>query len=67
MSLHDDLLHLGVFDMIAKRVDPTETLASRAVADTFLGLLTQQECEVSHFQRHLAAYPHVSDRGGTRG
>src|SRR5690349_15143392 len=31
-SLHDDLLHLGVFDMIAKPVDPTEALASIRVA-----------------------------------
>jgi len=69
-SARDDLLHRGVFDMIAKPVDATEALASIRIAlwqARFLGLLTQQECEVSQFQRHLAAYPHASDREGKRG
>jgi DNA-binding response OmpR family regulator len=69
-SARVDLRHRGVFDVIAKPVDPTEALASIRLAlwqARFLRLLIQPDCEVSQFQRHLAAYPHARDRGGTRG
>jgi hypothetical protein len=66
----DVLLHRGAFDVIAKPVDPTETIASIQIAlwqAQFLRLLTQRERALCQFQRHLAAYPNEKDTGVAMG
>jgi len=66
----DALLEHGVFDMIAKPVQPTEAVGSLQLAvwqGRFLGLVTQQEHVLSHFECHLAGYLKERNGGIARG